>query len=142
MKEKRKNNAEKTFSFGRRFLFISLLCFSEVFCFGANDVNLCFAGVWIFSDCDFQYAFPLLFDLIMQDRKTKIKAFSVSCKHGWVSCSRGNCRRAHRLRSNPAFLHYRQLLKMDLAVLHCLITRKSAIGKQLRVGVAHFCKEK
>ena len=27
---------------------------------------------------------------------------------------------------------------MDLAVLHCLNTGKTAIGEQFRVGVAHF----
>ena len=36
------------------------------------------------------------------------------------------------------FLNYRKLRKTDLAALHCLDESKVWIGKQLRVGVAHF----
>jgi len=36
------------------------------------------------------------------------------------------------------FLYHRKLRKINLAVLRCLDTRITAIGEQLRVGVAHF----
>jgi len=36
------------------------------------------------------------------------------------------------------FLFHRKLRKMDLAVLHCLDTSKTWIGKQLPAGVARF----
>ena len=36
------------------------------------------------------------------------------------------------------FLYYGKLRGIDLAVLHCLDTRKTTIGEQFRVGVARF----
>ena len=42
------------------------------------------------------------------------------------------------LRWREAYFLFRKLRGIDLAVLHCLDTRKTAIGEQLRVGVAHF----
>ena len=39
------------------------------------------------------------------------------------------------------FLFHGKLRQISLAVLHCLDTRITAIGEQLRVGVAHFFEE-
>ena len=44
----------------------------------------------------------------------------------------------NRERRLAAFLYHRKLRKINLAVLRCLDTRITAIGEQLRVGVAHF----
>ena len=42
------------------------------------------------------------------------------------------------LYTREPFLYHRKLRKINLAVLRCLDTRITAIGEQLRVGVAHF----
>ena len=42
------------------------------------------------------------------------------------------------IRGRNYFLYHRKLRKINLAVLRCLDTRITAIGEQLRVGVAHF----